>query len=125
MRFEQLDVWKRACRLSCDVYKELKNCRDYGLRDQMTRAAVSIPSNIAEGEERESTAESARFLYFAKGSSGELITQIYIAIEIGVIDKQNGMTLIKEAKEISAMIASLIKIRKGSVREEFADYKST
>ena len=50
MRFEQLDVWKRACRLSCDVYKELKNCRDYGLRDQMTRAAVSIPSNIAEGK---------------------------------------------------------------------------
>lgn len=77
------------------------------------------------GEERESTAESARFLYFAKGSSGELITQIYIAIEIGVIDKQNGMTLIKEAKEISAMIASLIKIRKGSVREESTDYKST
>uniref|UniRef100_UPI0035693CBC four helix bundle protein n=1 Tax=Shewanella putrefaciens TaxID=24 RepID=UPI0035693CBC len=60
-----------------------------------------------------------------KGSSGELITQIYIAIEIGVIDKQNGMTLIKEAKEISAMIASLIKIRKGCVREESADYKST
>lgn len=77
MRFEQLDVWKRACRLSRDLYKELKNCRDYGLRDQMIRAAVSIPSNIAEGEERESTAESARFLYFAKGSSGELITQIY------------------------------------------------
>ncbi|QYX63477.1 four helix bundle protein [Shewanella putrefaciens] len=48
MRFEQLDVWKRACRLSCDVYKELKNCRDYGLRDQMTKAAVSIPSNIAD-----------------------------------------------------------------------------
>lgn len=48
MRFEQLDVWKRACRLSCDVYKELKNCRDYGLRDQMSRAAVSIPSNIAD-----------------------------------------------------------------------------
>ena len=89
----------------------------------MTRAAVSIPSNIAEGEERESTAESARFLYFAKGSSGELITQIYIAIEIGVINKQNGMVLIKEAKEISAMIASLIKIRKGYVREDSANYK--
>ncbi|WP_372931663.1 four helix bundle protein, partial [Shewanella putrefaciens] len=48
MRFEQLDFWKRACRLSCDLYKELKNCRDYGLRDQMTRAAVSISSNIAD-----------------------------------------------------------------------------
>lgn len=72
---------------------------------------------------RDSDAGSARFLYFAKGSSGELITQIYIALEIGVIDKQYGMTLIKEAKEISVMIASLIKIRKGSVREESADYK--
>ncbi|WP_310795172.1 four helix bundle protein [Shewanella baltica] len=52
-----------------------------------------------------------------------MITQIYIAIEIGVVDKQNGMTLIKEAKEMSAMLASLIKIRKGCVREESADYK--
>ncbi|ABM00469.1 four helix bundle protein [Shewanella amazonensis] len=124
MRFEQLDVWKRASRLACDVYKALKDCRDYGLKDQMTRAAVSIPSNIAEGEERESQAESARFLYFAKGSAGELITQIYIAIEIGVIEKQRGMLLIKEVKELSAMIAALIKIRKGSVREDLADYDS-
>ncbi|WP_264467685.1 four helix bundle protein [Shewanella baltica] len=63
------------------------------------------------------------FFYFAKGWSGELITQIYIAIEISVINKQNGMVLIKEAKEISAMIASLIKLRKGCVREDSANYK--
>ncbi|MCL2919646.1 four helix bundle protein [Shewanella litorisediminis] len=122
MRFEQLDVWKRASRLACDVYKALKDSRDYGLKDQMTRAAVSIPSNIAEGEERESQAESARFLYFAKGSAGELVTQIYIAVEIGLIEKQQGGLLIREAKEISAMIAALIKIRKGSVREGSVDY---
>ena len=122
MRFEQLDVWKRASRLACDVYKALKDTRDYGLKDQMTRAAVSIPSNIAEGEERESQAESARFLYFAKGSAGELVTQIYIAVEIGLIEKQQGGLLIREAKEISAMIAALIKIRKGSVREGSVDY---
>ncbi|QSX28923.1 four helix bundle protein [Shewanella cyperi] len=122
MRFEQLDVWKRASRLACDVYKALKDSRDYGLKDQMTRAAVSIPSNIAEGEERESQAESARFLYFAKGSAGELVTQIYIAVEIGLIEKQQGGLLIREAKEISAMIAALIKIRKGSVRESSVDY---
>lgn len=50
MRFEQLDVWKRACRLSCDVYKELKNCRDYGLRDQMTRAEFLFPQILLRGK---------------------------------------------------------------------------
>ncbi|ABV86722.1 four helix bundle protein [Shewanella pealeana] len=114
--FQDLEVWKRASRLACEIYKELNTCRDFGLKDQITRAAVSIASNIAEGEERESKAESARFLYFAKGSSGELATQIYIAIEIGVIEKQIGLKLIKEAREISAMLGALIKIRKGCVR---------
>jgi four helix bundle protein len=122
LRFEHLDVWKRACRLACDVYKIFKLSRDFGLKDQMTRAAVSIASNIAEGEERESSAESARFLYFAKGSSGELVTQLYIAIEIGEIEKASGLKLICEAKEISAMLAALIKIRKGSVMEEQRRY---
>jgi four helix bundle protein len=120
--FQNLDVWKRSSRLACDIYSELRNCRDYGLKDQMTRAAISIPSNIAEGEERESHAESARFLYFAKGSSGELATQIFIAIEIGVIEKQNGLKLINETREISAMLGALIKIRKGCVKEDAADY---
>lgn len=82
----------------------------------MTRAAVSIASNIAEGEERESKAESARFLYFVKGSSGELATQIYIAIEIDVIEKHTGLKLIKETREISAMLGALIKIGKGCVK---------
>ncbi|WP_394392259.1 four helix bundle protein [Shewanella woodyi] len=120
--FQDLEVWKRSSRLACDIYKELKSCRDYGLKDQMTRAAVSIPSNIAEGEERESHAESARFLYYAKGSSGELATQLYIAIDIGVVDKHAGLKLISEAREISAMLGALIKIRKGCVREDTADY---
>jgi|TARA_R110002033_G_scaffold164243_1_gene201522 four helix bundle protein len=120
--FQNLDVWKRVSRLACDIYKQLSTSRDFGLKDQMTRAAVSIASNIAEGEERESSAESARFLYYAKGSSGELAIQLYIAIEIGVIDKVTGLKLISEAREISSMLAALIKIRKGSVKENAADY---
>lgn len=88
----------------------------------MTREAVSIPSNIAEGEEREPHAESARFLYYSKGSSSELATQRYIAIDIGVVDKHAGLKLISEAREISAMLGALIKIRKGCVREDTADY---
>ncbi len=116
MKFEQLDVWKRASRLSCGIYKIMNNCKDFGFKDQITRSALSIPSNIAEGEERESQKESARFLYYAKGSAGELVTQIYIGIEIGYINKNTALTMIKETKEIASMVASLIKIRKGSVK---------
>lgn len=54
--FEELDAWKRACRLAVRIYESLRNCHDYGLKDQMTRAAVSIASNIAEGAERNSRA---------------------------------------------------------------------
>lgn len=72
--FEKLDVWKRSCRLSCEVYKELNDCKNFGFKDQITRSALSIASNIAEGEERETANESARFFYVAKGSAGEAIT---------------------------------------------------
>lgn len=74
--FEELEVWKRSCRLAVRVYELLRECRDYGLRDQMSRAAVSIASNIAEGAERDSRAEFARFLHIAKGSAAELRTQL-------------------------------------------------
>lgn len=122
LNFEKLEVWKRSCRLSCDLYKLLDVCKNYGFKDQLTRSALSIASNIAEGEERETANESARFLYIAKGSAGEAITQLYIGIEAGFLDKQKGLALINEAKEISAMLASLIKIRKGYVREDSPKY---
>ncbi len=121
--FEKLDVWKRSCRLSCEVYKELNDCKNFGFKDQLTRSALSIASNIAEGEERETANESARFLYIAKGSAGEAITQLYIGIEAGFVEKQKALILINEAKEISAMLAALIKRRKGSVRELPAIYE--
>jgi four helix bundle protein len=89
MRFEDLEVWKRATKLSADIYRELKHLKDYGFKDQITRSGLSIPSNIAEGFERESHKESVTFLSYAKGSCGELRTQIYIGIDIGYIDKKN------------------------------------
>ncbi|MBB1508181.1 four helix bundle protein, partial [Pseudoalteromonas sp. SG41-1] len=122
MKFEQLDVWKRASRLACDTYKAIANCKDFGFKDQVTRSAISIPSNIAEGVERDSQADQARFLYYGKGSAGELVTQIYIGIEIGVIEKSRGLELISEAKEVAAMLASLIKIRKGCIKETERNY---
>ncbi|MCL1049595.1 four helix bundle protein [Shewanella abyssi] len=112
--YEKLDVWKRASRLTCNIYKLFRNCKDYGFKDQVTRAALSIPSNIAEGEERQSAKESARFLYYSKGSAGELVTQLYIAIEVDLVDKKSALALIDETKQLSSMLAALIRIRKGN-----------
>ena len=75
--FEDLEVWKRSARLSADIYKTLANLKDFGFKDQITRSGLSIPSNIAEGAERESIKEFINFLSYAKGSAGELKTQIY------------------------------------------------
>ena len=107
--FEDLEVWKHGCRLAVRVYEVLKGCKDYGLKDQMTRAAISIPSNISEGAERDSNAEFIRFLHIAKGSAAELRTQVYIARQIGVIDGETQKELVEELKKISAMLHALIR----------------
>ncbi len=83
MQFEDLEIWKRSARLSADIYKELANLKDYGFKDQITRSGLSVPSNIAEGYERQSDKETVNFLNYAKGSAGELRTQIYIGMDIG------------------------------------------
>ena len=115
--FESLDVWKRACRLVVAVYRTLDDCRDYGLKDQMTRAAVSIPSNIAEGYERGSDKDFVRFLRIAQGSSAELRTQLYIAQKIGFIEIGTMKTLAEETRGISAMLQALAQSRQGSISE--------
>jgi len=107
--FEDLDVWQRACRLGVRIYEVLKNCKDYGLKDQMTRSAVSIASNIAEGAERDSSLEFIRFLHIAKGSAAVLRTQVYIACKIEVIKEPIQKELTNELKNISSMIHGLIK----------------
>lgn len=107
--FEKLEVWQKACRLAVKVYKVLDGCRDYGSKDQMTRAGISIASNIAEGAERGSSAEFIRFLHIAKGSAAELRTQAYIASRIGVVSRQIETELVSELKSISSMIHALIK----------------
>lgn len=112
--FEDLEVWQKSCRLSVDIYQLLKNCRDYGFRDQMCRASVSIASNIAEGSERGTDCEFVRFLNIAKGSAAELRTQLYIAVEIGVIARDNFVELLKRIKSVSQMLQALINSIKGS-----------
>ena len=108
-RFEDLDLWKRAARLSADIYRALAELRDFGFRDQITRSGLSIPSNIAEGYERNSDKELALFLNYAKGSAGELRTQIYIGVDIGYIDREIGKRWLQEADEISRMLHAMLR----------------
>jgi four helix bundle protein len=113
MRFEDLDVWKRSARLSPEIYKQFASCKDFGFKDQITRSSLSVPSNIAEGYERYSNKDTIRFLYYSKGSSAELRTQLYIAMEIGFIPKELGKVWVDETVELSKMLQGLIGSLKG------------
>ena len=110
-KFEELKVWQRAKDLAVYVYKLTVSWKDFGLRDQMRRAAVSTPSNIAEGDEYGSNKQSVKFLFIAKGSSAELLTQAIIANEIGYIENDSFQHIAAETKAISGMLTRLIQSR--------------
>ena len=110
-RFEDLEVWKEGMSIAFKIYRELEGCRDYGLRDQMQHSAVSIPSNIAEGYERNTNKDFIRFLYISKGSCSELRTQIYLAMNIGLFKPEKGEKLLESSRKISAMLYNDINIR--------------
>jgi four helix bundle protein len=85
-KFENLEVWKQSVRLCADLYIHLKDSKEYGFKDQITRSALSIPSNIAEGCEHDSLKETLRFIGYAKASAGELQTQLTVGALTGFID---------------------------------------
>ena len=105
--FEDLEVWQRGCRLTVDVFKAFADCKNYGFKDQIQRSALSVPSNVAEGSERGSTKDFAHFLNIAKGSCGELRTQLYIARKLDLLTRPAFDALIRESKELSAMLEGL------------------
>ncbi|MGV8073266.1 MAG: four helix bundle protein [Syntrophobacteraceae bacterium] len=117
--YQDLVVWQRAKDLAVVVYKITEDGRlskDFGLRDQMRRAAVSIPSNVAEGDERDTDKEAVRFFFMAKGSLAELRTQIQIAYEIGYLEKDYSTALDNRCIEIGKMLGNLIKARSSTSR---------
>jgi len=105
--FEDLEIWKKSCKLSVRLYELLRNCRDYGMKDQMLRAAVSIASNIAEGSERKSIPDFKRFISIAQGSAAELRTQVYIAQQVKILGNKDSDDLLEELKSISKMLQAL------------------
>ena len=115
--FEDLEIWKLSRALTNKIY-DLTNCgsfsKDYGLRDQIRRAAVSVMSNIAEGYERGGNQELIQFLSIAKGSSGEVRTQLYIALDQRYADEKECEQLIDLFKKLSIMISNFMEYLKGS-----------
>lgn len=107
--FEDLEVWKKSSNLAVSLFKILKDDKNYALKDQILRSAISISSNIAEGSERDSLADFNRFLNYAKGSAAELRTQIYISWKAEILDELKSKEIIKELKIISKMIQALQK----------------
>ena len=111
-RFEDIESWKKSRELAKSVYRITLNqpfARDFGLRDQIRRASVSILSNIAEGFERDGDKEFVQFLSLAKGSCGEVRAQLYVALDQQYIAAEEFSSLSASATEISRMLSGFIK----------------
>jgi four helix bundle protein len=112
VRFEDIESWKMARLLTKDVYlityKELFR-KDFGLADQIRRAAVSVMSNIAEGFERRTNKEFIQFLYISKGSAGEVRSQLYTALDLKYINEKEFQDLYSRTESISQKISAFIK----------------
>jgi len=117
--FSELKVWQRSKNLAIFIY-EITNeslfSKDFGLKDQIRRAAVSIPSNIAEGDELKTNRQSVQYFFMAKGSLAELMTQALISFEIGYINHDDFQHIKNEHKIISSMLTKLIQAR--SIRKD-------
>ncbi|MGB0774755.1 MAG: four helix bundle protein [Akkermansiaceae bacterium] len=106
--FEELDVWKDACRLAVSIHELFQSSKDFAMRDQIIRSSVSVPSNIAEGMERGSTKDTIRFLHIAKGSCAEVRTQLYLSSKMNIIPTDQTNPLLNQTRKISGQLQNLI-----------------
>jgi four helix bundle protein len=107
--FEEIEVWQLSRKLVKDIYSTFSKLKDYGFKDQICRAAISVINNIAEGHERSSNKEFIRFLTIAKGSSGEVRSMLYVASDLNYIDKEKFELLLQKCKSISKQLGGFIK----------------
>lgn len=114
--FEDLEVWQRGCRLAVEIFQNFDKCKNFSLKDQIQRAALSVPSNIAEGSERGSSRDFAHFLNISKGSCGELRTQVYIARKLDLLGKSAFDQIVGESRELSSMLEGLRRSLLAKVR---------
>jgi len=110
-RFEDIDAWKKARELVKTIYKATAGgdfSRDFGLKDQIRRAAVSVMSNVAEGFERGGNRQFQQFLSVAKGSAGEVKSQLYVALDAGHIDQNDFNYIYQLADETGRLIGGFL-----------------
>lgn len=108
-KFEDIIAWQKAKILTINIYSTFKDSKDFGFKDQIQRASVSIMNNIAEGFERKGDKELGRFLFIAKGSCGEVRSMLYLAFELNYLTKQETRELYDLSLEISRLLSGLIK----------------
>ena len=108
-RFEDIIAWRKAKEMTIQVYSVFSDSRDFGFKDQIQRASVSVMNNIAEGYERKSNNEFRQYLYIAKGSCGEVRSMLLLARELEKIQEQDCLKLLAVCEEISKIISGFIK----------------
>ncbi|MGX1928490.1 four helix bundle protein [Flagellimonas sp. 2504JD4-2] len=111
-RFEDLKMWQKSQDLAVEIYNLFSAIKDFGFKDQITRASVSISNNIAEGFERQSNADFKRFLYFALASNSEVRSMLYLSERLNYTDKNKSILLIEKTNEVSKMLYAFIKSMK-------------
>lgn len=107
--FKDLVVWQHSSDLSVAIYSSFRDLKDFGFRDQIQRATVSIMNNIAEGYARRSDKSFRHFLYIAKGSAAEVESMLILAERLGYIDKQKQTTLVEQAEVVGRLLSAFIK----------------
>jgi len=108
-RFEDIIAWQKSQDLAVEIYAKFANVKDFSFKDQICRASVSISNNIAEGYDRQSDKEFARFLYIAKGSASEVKSMLYMAARLGYMTNEDAIELRQLSEEISKIIRGIIK----------------
>jgi len=108
-RFEDLKVWQKSQDLAVLIYNHFSSRKDFGFRDQITRASVSISNNIAEGFERNTNPDFKRFLYFSLASNSEVRSMLYLSERLNYLNKEDSSKLINDTNEVSKMLYAFIK----------------
>ncbi|MCL0082943.1 four helix bundle protein [Thermodesulfovibrionales bacterium] len=115
-RFEDIEAWKKARALVKEIYRatgESRFSKDFSLKDQIRRAAVSVMSNTAEGFSRQTDKEFVQFLHIAKGSTSEVQSQLYVELDLDYISKKEFTSLYSNADEVARLISGFIRYLKG------------
>jgi len=108
-KFEDIIAWQKAQDLAVEIYLTFKTLKDFGFKDQICRASVSVSNNIAEGFDRSSLIDFKRFLYISLSSCSEVKSMLYLAERLKYIDEKNRDLLLNQATEVSMIITGLIK----------------